>query len=526
MSLNLLAEAEVMKVMPLGRDLFFKYGVFAVLVLLTTLIVANIIRRKIPFMRRSMMPTAVIGGLLLILVRLILEACGVNVSLVFHGEAFFLIMFHMLAVGFIALGLRDKKSHEGDEHAELDAKMVQTSPVRTGAMIVGGYMIQAVAGIGLTLLLSLTLFPDLFGGSGILLALGFGQGPGQASINGTLFEMERKLADGTIVPGMANGLQFGIAIAALGFVWASIGGIFIVNRVAKKRGLDVKKKGIDRTSGLVTSGTIEEPDEIPLSESIDKFTVQICLIGFLYLLTMGFCMLLELALSPLGELGASLANVFWGFNFIFGIVFAMLFKVIVKKLRKHPKWGMSRRYLNNYMLNRIGGFAFDLMIIASLASISVLGIGKLWWPILIVTTAGGFITLAYTRLVCYRVFKGYGDEAFVCMYGMLTGTVTNGIILLREIDPKFKTPAALDQVFGAVAGMVFGIPMLILIPIALAEPGSYYVLAACFAYFFFLIWIMMGKFGWLAKLFKKKQPLAEAAAGTPAPEPAREETQE
>ena len=508
MVFNLLAETEVIQVMPLGFDLFWQYGIFSVLLILSTIILANIIRRKVPFMRRSMMPTAVIAGLLLMFVRFILEICGVNVSQAFNGKMFFLVIFHMLPVGFIALGLRDKKTVEGEEHTAIDEKKVQVNPVRTGAMIVGGYMIQAIVGIGLTVLFAFTIFPDIFAGSGILLALGFGQGPGQASINGQLFQNE----------GMVGGLQFGMAIAAIGFVWASIGGIFVVNRVAKKRGMNIKEKGIDKTSGLVTSGTIEEPDEIPISEGVDKFTIQICIIGLIYLLTMGFCLLLELALKPLGTLGASLANVFWGFNFIFGIVFAMIFKLIVKKLRKYPKWGMSRRYVNNYMLNRIGGFAFDLMIVASLASLSVVAIGKMWWPILIITTAGGFITLAYTRFICYRVFKGYGDEAFVCMYGMLTGTVTNGIILLREIDPNFKTPAAMDQVVGAVMGMVFGIPMLILIPIALKLPGAYYVLAAVTGYFFILLWVQMGRFGWLAKLFKGKKKASAVAVDEPAAE--------
>ena len=512
MAFNLMAETgeDIMKVMPLGFPLFWQYGIFTVLMILSTIILANIIRRKVPFMRRSMMPTAVIGGLILMFVRFILEICGADVSQAFEGRMLFLITFHMLPVGFISLGLRDKKTVEGDEHNEIDESKKQVNPVKTGAMIVGGYMIQAIVGIGLTVLFAFVLFKDVFAGaegSGILLALGFGQGPGQAMINGTLFQEN----------GMSGGLQFGLAIAAIGFVWASIGGIFVINRVAKKRGIDIKKKGLDKTSGLVTSGTIEEPDEIPLSEGVDKFTIQICIIGLIYLLTMGFCLALDKFLTwdklGLGKMGQSLANVFWGFNFIFGIVFAMIFKLIVKKLRKYPKWGMSRRYVNNYMLNRIGGFAFDLMIIASLASLSVVAIGAMWWPILIITTAGGFITLAYTRLVCYRVFKGYGDEAFVCMFGMLTGTVTNGIILLREIDPNFKTPAAMDQVLGAVTGMIFGIPMLILIPIALNVPGAYIVLGICVVYFAFLLWVQMGRFGWLAKMFKgKKKAVADEPA--------------
>ncbi|MDR1093764.1 MAG: hypothetical protein LBL66_06415 [Clostridiales bacterium] len=482
---NLLAEADL----AIGRDLFFNTGFFAVLVILTTLILANILRRKIPFMRRSMMPTAVIGGLLLMLIRAVLEACGVKMFGAQDDNALFLITYHLLPVGFIALGLRDKQSHEGDEHGAADAKIIQTNPVRTGAMIVSGYMMQAVVGIGFSLFLAV-FFSQLNPGSGIILPLGFGQGPGQATNGGILFQES----------GMANGRAFGIAIASLGFLWASIGGLVLLNRIAKRRGLNLKDK--IKTSGDVSSSLVEEADEIPLSESIDKFTIQACLIGFIYILTMLLCMGLEWGLSYLGAMGKSVADVFWGFNFCFGIALAMLFKLIMNRWRKR-RW-MNRKYVNNYMLNRISGFSFDVMIIASLASLELSALGQLWIPLLVITTVGGFATVFYTRAVCNRLYPGYKDEAFVTMYGMLTGTLSNGIILLRELDPEFKTPAALDQVFGSATALIFGIPILILLPFSVSAPGVYYVFGAVAVYLVFLFWVMFGRFGRLARIFKRK----------------------
>ncbi|GHV01756.1 sodium:glutamate symporter [Clostridia bacterium] len=490
---NLLSESTY----TIGQGLFFDTGVFAVLLILSTLILANILRRKIPFMRRSMMPTAVIGGLLLMVIRAVLQLCGVEMFGTNGDNMLFLLTYHTLPIGFIALGLRDKQSHEGDEHGKADAKAVQTHPARTGAMIVSGYMMQAVVGIGFSLFLGFVLFPQLNPGVGIILPLGFGQGPGQATNGGELFQSAA--ADGG--GGMANARAFGIAVAALGFLWASIGGLIMLNRIAKKRGVNLKDRM--RTAGDVSGGLVEEADEIPLSESIDKFTIQACLIGFIYIVTLGFCMLLDWGLSYLGDMGARIAQVFWGFNFCFGIAFAMLFKWIMNRLRK-KKW-MNRKYVNNYMLNRISGFAFDVMIIASLASLELAALGQLWIPLLIITTAGGVATLFYVRYICNKMYPGYKDEAFITMYGMLTGTLSNGIILLRELDPEFRTPAALDQVFGSATALIFGIPMLILLPIAVADPGIYYVFGIVAVYFVFLVWIMLGRFGWLARIFKRKK---------------------
>ncbi|MPN64617.1 hypothetical protein SDC9_212393 [bioreactor metagenome] len=52
------------------------------------------------------------------------------------------------------------------------------------------------------------------------------------------------------------------------------------------------------------------------------------------------------------------------------------------------------------------------------------------------------------------------------MYGMLTGTVSTGILLLREIDPNFTSPATNNLVLGTSYAILFGIPMLILVGLA------------------------------------------------------------
>ena len=52
------------------------------------------------------------------------------------------------------------------------------------------------------------------------------------------------------------------------------------------------------------------------------------------------------------------------------------------------------------------------------------------------------------------------------MYGMLTGTISSGVLLLREIDPAFSTPAANNLVTGSSFGIIFGVPVLVLVGMA------------------------------------------------------------
>lgn len=56
------------------------------------------------------------------------------------------------------------------------------------------------------------------------------------------------------------------------------------------------------------------------------------------------------------------------------------------------------------------------------------------------------------------------------MYGMLTGTASTGIILLREIDGDFKTPASDNMVYQNFPAIVFGFPMMFLATLAPTKP--------------------------------------------------------
>ena len=49
---------------------------------------------------------------------------------------------------------------------------------------------------------------------------------------------------------------------------------------------------------------------------------------------------------------------------------------------------------------------------------------------------------------------------------MQTGTASTGVILLREMDPNFETQASDNIVYHQPWAIVFGFPMLLLLPVA------------------------------------------------------------
>ena len=111
------------------------------------ILLANMLRQHVGFIRKSMIPIAVLGGFLLLFakyVRLVRVDQNLMEMLVYHG----------IALGFIAMSLRvpaEKSAGKGD-----------LTGLKSGAVIVSSYLVQGVVGLLITILLGYTLLPSLF----------------------------------------------------------------------------------------------------------------------------------------------------------------------------------------------------------------------------------------------------------------------------------------------------------------------------------------------------------------------------
>ena len=203
----------------------------------------------------------------------------------------------------------------------------------------------------------------------------------------------------------------------------------------------------------------QSDNEIPHAESIDKLTVQICLVLLVYFLV--FLLMYGIQQLDLGQFGTkTLKPMVWGFNFLWGTLLGVLVKVIINRLRKNKL--MQREYINNFTLDRLAGTCFDFMIVAGTAAIDFSNLRGLWLPLILVCALGAVATFFYVRACSRYLYPDYPYEGFFSMFGMLTGTASNGMILLREIDPKFETPAANNLVLQTIPAIVFGFPVLLL----------------------------------------------------------------
>ena len=457
-----------------GSDVWGTYLVIGVL--LGSLLIANMLKRSIPILRKSLIPHSVLAGILILVAEGIYKLIAKEAMFdapIFGANAtatMEVLTYHTLALGFIASSLKSG----GGKLTKKRAGEV----FNTGVTTVSTYLLQAVVGFGITILASFVI-KGFFKAAGVLLPFGFGQGTGQAMNYGTIYEEQY---------GFAGGKSFGLIVAALGFLSASIGGVIHLNWMRRTGKLNQATN-----KETLNTEKIERENEIPMQESIDKLTIQVALIAVAYIFAYVLMYLLGLVLP-------GMKSVIYGFNFLLGVLAATLLKTAMNFLRKRNI--IHREYLNDFLLTRTSNFFFDLMVVAGIAAIRLDILKDNWGIVLILGVVGLVITYAYNYFVAKKLFPEYTQEQFLMMYGMLTGTASTGTILLREADGEFKTPAADNMVYQNFPAIVFGFPMMLLATLAPQKP--YLTLIILVAFFAVMNVILFRSF-----IFKKRKKKAE-----------------
>ena len=450
------------------------WGSFNVLaVLLLSLLAANILKKSIKFFEASLVPISVIGGVLLVIVAGIYKAVTGDVMFdtpFFGGngtQQLEILTYHTLALGFIASTFKSAKG-------KLNKKRT-TEIFNTGVTTVSTYLLQAVCGFAISLI-AVFFVKDFFSAAGVLLPFGYGQGTGQALNYGTIYETQF---------GFVGGKSFGLTIAALGFLSASLGGVIHLNYLRKTGKISIKPA---EEKALLDS-QIESENEIPMQESIDKLTVQIALIAVAYLLAFAF-------MFVLGNLLPKMKSVIYGFNFLLGVLSAVLIKAVMNFLKK--KKAIKKDYVNDFLMTRVSNLFYDVMVVSGIAAIRLGVLQDYWGIILIMGFVGLVVTYFYNYYIAKTLFPEYQEEQFLTMFGMLTGTASTGIILLREIDGEFKSPASDNLVYQNFPAIVFGFPIMLLATLAPVKPILTFILL--FAFF-----LVMNVILFRSKIFRKRK---------------------
>jgi len=389
---------------PFPFDLILVFGFLSIM-----LLVGVTLRAWIPFFQKLLFPASLIGGLFgLVLINL--GVISLNVEII---KAF---AYHFFNISFISVGLTP---------SELKGKkQIKEKKIFKGSLWMA--LVQAVtfpmqAIIGGVMTLGFILGGNiLFETFGFLLPLGFNEGPGQALSFGKVWEQS----------GFMDGSTIGLTFATLGFFFAFFIGVPLANRGLKKEKYKKKPMPPFLLKGILPKGQSSKSagSLTTHSASLDCLAFHIAQIGLVYLIT--YFLLSVLA----GFLPNEMSSMIWGFFFLFGLFFAIIFRIL---FQASPLGYL----LDPPFQRRITGFSIDYLIVATGCGIELVVVGKYVAPIILIAVTGGLLTTIVVLLLGSKLTE-YRLERTFSIYGVVTGTVSTGLMLLRIVDPELKTPAA------------------------------------------------------------------------------------
>jgi ESS family glutamate:Na+ symporter len=411
----------------------------------TALLFATFLRTKLRFLQRFMVPNSLTAGFILLpIYNYVMPLLGYNQNRL--GD----LVYHLLSISFIAMTLRSRPAGaKRDKHGSVWAM---------STVIMSQYAFQAFFGLILTWILFSTVVPGLSPAFGMTLPLGFAMGPGQAYAIAKPWESM----------GFPGAGSVGLTMAALGYLWACIVGIGLVNVGVRKGYLPSLSTLTDKA---LLTGVLPAGSEKPVGsrnttdiEAIDPMSFQTAIVAFTYLLSFVLLTGLGALLGLAGKVGRDLAYNLWGMNFIFSAITAMVVRAVIDKLK-------VGHVLDDDGLSRISGIAVDFMVTGALAAISLVFVGRYWLPLLVVSTVGGLIITLTVPWMCSRAFKDHRYERMIMLFGVSTGTLSTGLALLRIVDPEFKTKVSGDYMLSAGMTFALAIPFILAVNLP-AQAGA------------------------------------------------------
>jgi len=403
------------------------------------LLVGVFLRAKIPIIQRFLFPAALIGGAL----GFTLMSIGTVVSVDY--SVFTLAAFHLFSLGFVSIGLTGADDNEGAKKGK--AKQLMRGGLWMALIWTACLTMQCIVGGGIIYGLN-TFMDPIYEGIGFLAGHGFTQGPGQTVAIATTWETTYKIPDA---------ISVGLSFAAIGFFISAIVGVPLANWGVRKgyAHSPIKELSKDFLSGLFFKGEgTEAGKQTTQPSNIDAFAFHLALLLGVYFVTYMECVLVNRFLPP------ALKPLTYGFIFMWGMLNGMLARTLLKKFG-------SVHLIDNNIQRRLTGTTVDFMIVATLMAVKIATVLQYIVPILLICIVVSIITFGFILYFGKRS-GDYPLERVLAMFGYCTGTAASGLLLLRIVDPEFKTPVSTEigfmNIFAAFT-MPHLIPMHMTLPI-------------------------------------------------------------
>lgn len=399
---------------------------FSLLILGILLLIGKWIRVFTPFLQNYFVPSSLIaGGVGLLLGPEILGRLGIN--LFDDGGLFPSVMIDVwntlpgllinVIFASLFLGMTFPKIKEIWEIA--------------GPQITFAHFLswgQYVVGILLAVLVLVPFF-DMNPAAGALLEISFVGGHGTAA----------GLSDTFSAVGFEEGRDLAIGLATISLIGAVLIGVALLNWAIRKGHTEVHEKpeDIDEERKKVLLSDEEQREETAgkqttRSEFIETLTVHFGYIALAiaigYLLLQGLIWIEEKIWAEQFEIFTHLPL------FPLAMVGAVLVQLFLNKFVKH-------NVVDRGVINRIQGFALDMLIASAIATLSLAVIGEYLIPFILMSIVGIGWTLFAFLVVAPRIMPDYWFERAIGDFAQGMGLSAAGLLMIKLADPENDSPA-------------------------------------------------------------------------------------
>jgi len=311
---------------------------------------------------------------------------------------------------------------------------------RAGPQLAYGQVVawgQYVVGIGLVLVVLGPVFGvgPMFGG---VIPVGFEGG------HGTAGGLAATFAD----HGWSEGKDLALASATAGVASAIVVGMVLINWAARRGHLAGGRLPETRTP-LERAGILP-PDRRPSagrltvsSDAIGSLTLHLVVVGMAILI--GYLLkqaawqvegLIHAGLDAEARAASALHVIVASFPlFPLCMIGGLVVQAAEHRFDKHC-------LIDAGLTRRIQNAALDFLVVAAIATIRIEAVAALLAPFLIVVAAGIAWNVFCVLVLARRMLPNAWFERAIAEMGQSMGVTATGLLLLRVVDPDYKTPAA------------------------------------------------------------------------------------
>ncbi len=385
----------------------------------------HMLRVRIRLLQKLYLPSAVIGGLVGLVVIQLAQASGHPVpSAWIHGWED--LPGFLINIVFACLFL-------GVTLPKLSTVWQRSAPqLAYGQMVAWG---QYLVGIGLFLAFIHVFWPELPAMFGAIMPVGFEGGHGTAGGLAPTFDKLNWKA----------GKDFALASATAGILGAVVFGIMLINWAARR----------GYTHKLMDTGDVPEDDTIGIipvdrrpvagrlsvkSDAIDALTLHLSIIGLAVFI--GF--LIKEGLVLAGEVSQPLFTIATHNKLMILLGSFPLFPLCMMGglvIQLFEDRYDTHKIIDIGLTRRLQNLSLDLLIVAAISTIRIEALSTGLAPFFIVVAAGIAWNIFCVMVLAKRMLPDAWFERAIAEMGQSMGVTATGLLLLRVVDPEYESPA-------------------------------------------------------------------------------------